>query len=226
MMFTQVTVGAGQAIDTPGRVRSFVRAIDAADFAARILTGGLFLALSVRIGQNFLETSRVTGLLLLASEFLVVVLTVVRRPAVTLDRRWHTRAIVTLSLLGPLLVRPVVNGALLADAVTATISGIGLLVVIVSKIALGRSFGLLPANRGIVCVGPYRVVRHPIYLGYFVTDAGFVLAHLTSWNLLVLFTAAAAQLIRVRYEEDTLCRDAAYAAYRARIRWRILPYVF
>ena len=39
--------------------------------------------------------------------------------------------------------------------------------------ALGRSFGVAPANRGIVVRGPYSFVRHPIYTGYLITHTGF-----------------------------------------------------
>ena len=42
--------------------------------------------MAVRIGADFLETGRLTGLLLLASEALVVVLTVFRRAPVAVDR--------------------------------------------------------------------------------------------------------------------------------------------
>ena len=48
---------------------------------------------------------------------------------------------------------------------TALISTVGLLFVIAGKITLGRSFGIVPANRGVVA-GPYTLVRHPIYAGY------------------------------------------------------------
>ncbi|MBI4477765.1 MAG: hypothetical protein HY654_11365, partial [Acidobacteria bacterium] len=50
------------------------------DFAARVGTCGLFAALTWRIAADVVATGRLTGLLLLASEFLVVVLTLVRRP--------------------------------------------------------------------------------------------------------------------------------------------------
>ncbi len=214
----------GIGAHAPPRARSF--AMDPADFGARFTIGVLFLLFCVRLGQNFLQTGRITGLLLLASEFLVVVLTVFRRPAVTVDRRWHSRVIVAASLTGPLLVRPTVDGAVLPDAVTALVSGAGLLAAIAGKVALGRSFGLLPANRGIVCAGPYRLIRHPIYLGYLMNDAGFLLAHLTLWNLVVLLIGIAAQMVRILYEETMLAHDASYAAYRQRVRWRVLPHVF
>ena len=41
---------------------------------------------------------------------------------------------------------------------------IGLYVQISGKLILGRSFGLIAANRGIKVAGPYRIVRHPSML--------------------------------------------------------------
>ena len=74
----------------------------------------------------------------------------------------------------------------MAEAVTVTISACGLIVVIGGKVSLGRSFGLMPANRGVVSTGLYRLVRHPIYMGYLITHVGFVAANPTIWNLMTL----------------------------------------
>ena len=51
------------------------------DLLARATVGVLFTLLTINILQDFLRTGRITGLLLLVSEALVVVLTVIRRPA-------------------------------------------------------------------------------------------------------------------------------------------------
>lgn len=92
--------------------------------------------------------------------------------------------------------------------------------------SLGRSFGLLPANRGIVSTGLYRLVRHPIYLGYLFTHGAYLAANPTWWNVLALATADVALLVRSAYEEETLGRDPAYAQYQTRVRWRVLPGAF
>src|SRR5262245_5424733 len=42
-----------------------------------------------------------------------------------------------------------------------------------SLIALGRSFGIRPALRTLVMRGPYRIVRHPMYLSYIIGDVGY-----------------------------------------------------
>ncbi len=195
------------------------------DFAARAVTVALFTLLAVRIGANVLETGRLTGLLLLASELLVVVLTVIRRPAATVDRSLRARVLTALSMAGPPFVIPTVRAGWLPDAATVAVSAAGLLVIIAGKLSLGRSFGLVPANRGVVSAGLYRIVRHPIYLGYLVTHAAFLAAHPTAWNVSLLVCADAALLLRALQEERTLAADPAYAAYCARVRWRLIPLI-
>jgi len=61
---------------------------DAADLTARFVVVALFTLLATRIAGDFLETGRLTGLLLLASETLVVVLTVMRRSSSLITRRF------------------------------------------------------------------------------------------------------------------------------------------
>ena len=69
------------------------------------------------------------------------------------------------------------------ELATVLLSAVGLSVVIAGKVSLGRSFGLMPANRGIVSTGLYRLVRHPIYMGYLITHSGFVAREPDAWNL-------------------------------------------
>jgi len=208
------------------RVDSMRPALEVRDLIARAVLSGLFVALAIRIGQDFLQTGRVTGLLLLVSESLVVILTVIRRRAPHVDRRWVVRIVTAISIAGPPLVEPAAAGASGSDALPALISSCGLLVIVAGKLSLGRSFGLLPANRGVVCAGLYRVVRHPIYAGYIVTHVGFLLGHWAAWNALILVLADVSLLIRAVYEEHELEQDPAYARYRTRVRWRALPGVF
>ena len=137
----------------------------ASEFVARAFISALFVLLASKIGAEFATTGHLTGLLLLVSELLVVVLTVVRRPAAVVDRALATRIVSGISIVGVYFIRPI-GEALLPDVVTACISGAGLLVIITGKLTLGRSFGLLPANRGVVCRGLIDGRRHlPILSG-------------------------------------------------------------
>jgi protein-S-isoprenylcysteine O-methyltransferase Ste14 len=196
------------------------------DLIARVGVGVLFALLCVNLLNDFLTTHRVTGLLLLVSEALVVVLTIVRRRAQVVDRSVIAAVVTLLSLLGPPLLRTTAAGALLPDLMTAMLSTAGLSLVIAGKITLGRSFGIVPANRGIVARGPYLLVRHPIYTGYLITHVGFILAHPSAWNIAVIVLADGALVVRALFEERVLGRDAQYRAYCTRVGWHLVPGVF
>jgi protein-S-isoprenylcysteine O-methyltransferase Ste14 len=201
-------------------------ALDAGDLAARAAIVVAFSFLAIRFGADFLQTGKLTGLLLLASEALVVALTVLRRPTGVVDRSARARVLTTVSLIGPLLLFPATGAAILPDPVTATLTAAGLVVVVLGKLSLGRSFGLMPANRGVVSTGLYRLVRHPIYMGYLVCHAGFIAANLSAWNVVALVVADVALMIRAVAEENVLARDPAYREYLQRVRWRVAPGVF
>jgi protein-S-isoprenylcysteine O-methyltransferase Ste14 len=203
-----------------------VRAADMADLGARVVVIVLFTLMAIRIGSDFLATGRLTGLLLLASETLVVVLTVLRRSTVQVDRSYRARLLTAFSIMGPVLVRPSTVTALAPELATVLLSAIGLSVVIAGKLSLGRSFGLMPANRGVVSSGLYRLVRHPIYMGYLITHSGFVAANPTLWNIVLLVVADIALMWRAVCEEQTLSLDAAYRDYQQVVRWRVVPGVF
>ncbi len=190
---------------------------------SRILIGALFTLLAWRLLGDFLKTSRPTDLLLLVGEALVVVLICLRRPASIVDRRPTVRLVTTVSMAFPLMTRPAQIAPVIPEAAAAMLLGIGLLVVMGGKISLGYSFGLLPANRGVMQSGLYRLVRHPIYLGYLLTHVPFLAAHPSAWNIAVLLAGDAALVVRAFYEEQTLGRDPQYVRYCEAVRWRLVP---
>ena len=198
----------------------------AADLMARAFVGFLFVLLSINLLDDFIRTQRLTGMLLLISEGLVVVFTIVRRRAFIVDRSAGARIATTLSLVGPPLLRTADGRALLPDEITALMLAAGLCLVIAGKFTLGRSFGIAPANRGIVAAGPYLHVRHPIYAGYLVAHLAFLAAHPRVWNLVIVLVADAALVVRALIEERVLVRDPRYRAYCSRVGWHLVPGVF
>ena len=112
------------------------------------------------------------------------------------------------------------------DLVTASVSCVGLLVVIAAKLTLGRSFGLVPANRGVVVSGPYGFMRHPIYAGYVISHAAFLAAHPTMVNIGLVVVADVALVLRALLEERTLLGDEQYRSYCERVSWHVIPGVF
>ncbi len=193
------------------------------DWLARVVVGTMFGLLSLNLLTDFVHTHRLTGLWMLISESLVVVMTVLRRRTQVVDRSLLTASITGISLMGPSLVRAAASHAIVPDMLTAVVSSVGLLIVIAGKFTLGRSFGIVPANRGVVIAGPYTVVRHPIYAGYLLTHLAFVCANATAWNTLVLVMADTALVIRSRHEERLLARDSSYQTYCRRVPWHLVP---
>lgn len=100
---------------------------------------------------------------------------------------------------------------------------VGIALQLGASISLGRSFGLVPANRGIKTGGLYRLVRHPFYFSYLITQAGYILNNPSTRNILVLAVGIGFQVVRIRYEERLLLGDAAYAAYTRSVRWHLVP---
>jgi protein-S-isoprenylcysteine O-methyltransferase Ste14 len=219
-------LGMEMGVLAPAGSRSTWTPSEIADLGARVVVVALFSLMAIRIGSDFLATGRMTGLLLLASETLVVVLTVVRRTTTIVDRTYKARVLTAVSMLGPVLVRPSAVAALAPEIVTVLFSAAGLLIVIGGKLSLGRSFGLMPANRGVVSSGLYRLVRHPIYMGYLITHVGFVAANPAPWNIAMLVAADLALMWRAVCEEATLQKDDAYRAYQQVVRWRVVPGIF
>jgi len=99
----------------------------------------------------------------------------------------------------------------------------GASIAFLAKVFLGRSFGIVPANRGVKQYGVYRIVRHPMYAGYIVNHLGFLLLFFSLHNLVIYAMAWLAFWLRAREEEKFLETDEAYRAYRAKVRYRLIP---
>ena len=70
-----------------------------------------------------------------------------------------------------------------------------------AKLVLGRAFGIVAANRGVKVLGPYCLVRPPMYAGYTLTQFGFLLAMPSRLNALFYATAKCDQPRREQSRE-------------------------
>ena len=84
-----------------------------------------------------------------------------------------------------------------------------------------------PAEEGqLVDDGPYAVVRHPVYTGGILFAAGIALA-LSPWALVPTAFLSVVWALKARVEERFLAeRYPGYGEYRARTRYRLIPYVY
>jgi protein-S-isoprenylcysteine O-methyltransferase Ste14 len=166
------------------------------------------------------------GLGLVLDETLLAVLLLVRRPA----RRSSSSPLDWLLASGGswlvLALRPSHVPILGLGAIYLGIQLLGLTGAVISLATLGRSFGVVAADRGLKTAGPYAVVRHPAYLSYLVIQLGYLLQNPSPWNLGVILIATLCQLGRIRAEERILGAQAEFRAYSARVRYRLIPILY
>ncbi|WP_349608953.1 MULTISPECIES: methyltransferase family protein [Cupriavidus] len=192
--------------------------------AATALVFALFAYAAIR--QWIADPTRITLLLLVLANCLTVGLSLFVR--VPKKRDWNP--VTVLCSLGASYYFIGVNlgpgNSLVPELFGAGLQILGISWQIYAKVSLRFSFGILPANRGIVSHGAYRFVRHPIYLGYFIADVGFLLTNFGLQNLLVYAGLYALQAVRINREEKLLSDDPEYRRYRETVRFRALPGVY
>ncbi len=194
------------------------------EWGLRLIVAALLLQFWAKACALWLQyPGHLTLLSLVLTETLSVSLVLTSRNPVTRD--WHPVALITsLPATFYFLVLDLDTGQnLLPETISSSLILCGALWQIFAKLSLGRAFGLLPADRKVVTHGAYRVVRHPIYLGYFISHSGFLAAHASLHNLLVYSGLYVLQWIRIEREERWLAQQDTYRAYQARVRWRLLP---
>ena len=195
----------------------------ALDLFERAFVITLFVWLTVAVIAAVGRGATWVNLLQLGAEGLNVVFIVTRRRAVATSYRPVDWAISLGAVSFSMAVRPGALPPLAPPAIAATLILAGVLVQVWSKLTLRRSFGITPANRGLVVHGPYRFIRHPMYLGYLIGWIGFYLLNPTLWNTNVYALCILLQWLRIGAEERVLAEDPGSAAYRSDVRYRVIP---
>jgi protein-S-isoprenylcysteine O-methyltransferase Ste14 len=165
------------------------------------------------------------GLGLTVLEGFTAALFLFRREPAAVSGRFMAWVAAPVGTFGMLLARPGGTPAA-SHLVTELIQFVGIMVALVSLGVLGRSFGLVAANRGLRTGGPYRFVRHPAYLGYLIAWLGYVVENPSTWNLIVLALGMTVQVVRMHEEERLLEDDPDYRHYKLRVPSRLIPYVY
>ena len=108
------------------------------------------------------------------------------------------------------------------------LAGVWLIARAVATIDALELAGISPSSgtEALQLVGPYRWVRHPLYLGWIL--ALFGAAHMTADRLAFAAISTAYLLVAIPWEERSLVRafGAHYTAYQRQVRWRVLPYIY
>ena len=190
---------------------------------AGLIGAALLISFAVIHVLVFRRTGRVVGAGLAATELVTAILFLVRRQPMASTTRVTDWLVGLVGSFGPLLARPGGAHSPAGDIVGLSLQGIGLVFIVVTLVALGRSFGIVAANRGVVTSGPYRIVRHPLYLAYVVEQVGYLLQSVRVWNFVLFALVWACQVARIRAEERVLSADPAYERFTRSTTHRLVP---
>ena len=190
----------------------------------------LILALWVWLVQRVLH-SLASGVnpdswLLLVSETAVMIFTLIRRPTQAISLELGDWLLAITATAAPLLIQPAPETFVALRPVGVVLVLFGNLGQAAAKLALARSFGIAPANRGVKVSGPYRLIRHPMYGGYLWVHIGLLMLMPSALNLVIYAIGWTAQIRRLLAEEALLGQDEVYRTYMQKVRWRLVPGLF
>jgi len=132
------------------------------------------------------------------------------------------------ALLGSFLISAVVlfprrELAPAAGWVSTLLVLVGDSIAAVVLIQLRGSFSIMAEARQLATSGPYRFVRHPLYLAEEVATIGGVMQFLSIWTALLVVVPIACQIRRMRNEEIVLMEAfPEYSSYKRKTA-RIIP---
>jgi protein-S-isoprenylcysteine O-methyltransferase Ste14 len=191
---------------------------------SNLLLATLFFSFAYVHLQRFLAQPRLSLLLIVAVEGLVAVMLVIRRDPEKTQHGWKTWGATSIGTFAPMLLRPIDAPTDLMVGQALQIAGFGLQIAAV--LSLNRSFGLLPAHRGVKSDGLYHWVRHPLYSAYLLAHVGYLASNMSWANVLVFATGTAFQVVRIVQEEQLLLQYPDYARYSGTTRWRLVPAIW
>lgn len=157
---------------------------------------------------------------------LLVTLTIARRPSVSTSTQIKDWVAALLTVAISMVFRPGEWHHSFAQVAGSILQAIGLMIMMVALTNLGRSFGIVAANRGIKRSGLYGWVRHPLYAGELIFFTGFLLTTFSPYNLIVWFGVLFGLIVRSWVEEDHLRQDPEYQAYMKAVPYRFFPKPF
>jgi len=185
----------------------------------------LFVAAHVSRAHGPIDVARVVSYAIIVQMTILAILFVARRPSADTSDRPLDWAIGIGGTFLPLLLRRIDPPAGLAW-LGGPMQLVGASAVAVAAVYLGRSFGLVAANRGVQLGGAYRLVRHPMYGAHALGYLGYVLTYPSAANVMVVGATLLLLNARAVAEERILARDPAYREYLQRLPWRFLPYIY
>lgn len=121
---------------------------------------------------------------------------------------------------------PRANLSLAHTVIASLLSLVGTGLSVFALAHLGRSFSLMAEARRLVTSGPYRIVRHPLYVFEAVASLGILLQFFSVYTVLIYIAHCFLQLQRMKTEEAVLAGVfPEYQSYKLKTA-RVIPGIY
>jgi protein-S-isoprenylcysteine O-methyltransferase Ste14 len=146
-------------------------------------------------------------LLIVCFYILLILLYFLRTSAISTSKSPVVNTIAIVTTFLPFSI-PLIGKNSVVDPLRASISSViiivGMLLSVFALSILGRNVSIIPQARKLVKTGPYRVVRHPLYLGELISVFGIAVGEMTMPRISVFLLFMVAQIYRSLREEKLL----------------------
>ncbi len=158
-----------------------------------------------------ISTSKATGLihhlLIVCFYLLIILLYFVRMPAKSTSGSSITKVLAIIATFIPFTL-PLLGEPALDNRKILAIGNVIIIISIILSIytlsSLGKSFSIIPQARKLIETGPYRVVRHPLYVSELIGVFGLALAGPSILKMTIFLLLVVLQVYRALQEEKLL----------------------
>lgn len=196
------------------------------DVTEKVTLLTVFLFFMVRMITDTMHHGSAINYIYLIDQLIIICFLIFRRGARQITNRVFDWLVGFLGTFLPLLIVPIEKTGFISTALVSAIMIFGIFLHLSAKLILRRSFGIIAANRGVKIEGPYRFVRHPMYLGYMTLQVGFLLGGWSLHNFLIIITVWVLHLTRIVAEEKILSQDPDYQAFMSKVRFKLIPGIY
>ncbi|HBN07581.1 MAG TPA: hypothetical protein DD435_02685 [Cyanobacteria bacterium UBA8530] len=188
----------------------------------RIILAIAWASLARTAFQHWQKTGSFISFGILFINSLIVCLFLLRRESISTSQQPLDWVIGGIGTFLPLLMRPVALPSPLAT-LAVPLQLLGALLILACVLSLGKSFGIVAANRGIKVDWAYRLVRHPLYASELFFFGAYTLGNPSPWNGGLFALLCLVQFLRARAEEKLLLEDESYRSYFKAVPFRFIP---
>lgn len=209
--------------DKPDPEESVDRPLAVATGIFNIVVPLCFLLFAWAHAVAFVHTLRISILIILAKVVLDLHFYVRKTTGPFISTSAYAWMVALGGTVAPLLLRPTADDGDFLPGLMLLAIGMALRIYVIRT--LNGNFEAA-ARRGVRGDGLYRVVRHPLYLAFILSQYGYVLCHTSLYNIVICSLAIYLQILRIHEEERLLQEDEQFQEYVEQTPWRVLPKVY